>query len=116
MKQLLFFLSFIILVSFVGAQINTQQQKHSPLIGPYKKSDTTKPKYRYIYRLPEIGAEMFERIMYVTDSIMYHWGQEKGTTESNNAKLLYFNYSNYLKRVVVFDSVKIDQPKGGGKP
>jgi hypothetical protein len=96
-----------------GVVMTVNEPNYPRFPSPSPLPDSTEPKYRYIFKL-ELGAEMLDRILYVQDSLMTHWGVEKGTTESNNAKLLYFNYSNYIRRSLKLDSVKIEQ-KGGGK-
>jgi hypothetical protein len=89
-------------------RLNGMQPFPSPL------PDTTKPKYRYFYKVPEISEPEFFRINFVMDSVFSGYGREKGMSEVDKAVAFYYFHKDFLMKKFVRDSVKIETK--GGKP
>lgn len=123
MKQLLIIILTLFAVSFSKSQ---QIPNNNPLpltalidekngrlpITPYPViySDSTPIKYRYIIRI-EATPQQWGRAMYISDSIMLHWGKERGGTEIEKALNMYSAVMDFLRTAAKVDSVKLT----GGK-
>lgn len=66
----------------------------------------TIPKYRYYIKLNLTAAE-FNRINFISDSLMEKWGAERGGSEIERAKSLYYLHQNYWRSRATLDSVKV---------
>lgn len=66
----------------------------------------TIPKYRYYIKLDLTAAE-FYRINFISDSLMEKWGAERGGSEIERAKTLYYFHQNYWRGRATLDSVKV---------
>lgn len=97
MKQLLLFITIIFLASFLTAG-------HTPS-PPHVSADTSKPRYQYFIRT-EIPVQVYQRINYVSDSIIEAYRNEMG----DRAVRMYYEHVGYMRQRTVADSVLI---KGG---
>lgn len=78
---------------------------------PSPLPDSTPIKYRYIIRI-EATPQQWSRAMYISDSIMLHWGKERGGTEIEKTLNMYSAVMDFLRTAAKVDSVRIT----GGKP
>jgi hypothetical protein len=99
-------LAAICLIVALCNKAHAQKKVSDGKLAPLRNTTFIDTPKQYIYR---VDALALERFVVLTDSIISHWGMEKGGTQIQQVQSSYTNKINQLKVSLRLDSLPVNK-------